>query len=88
MKKIIARITEEETQRQISLSALQATYKTLLRLERYDLNKEELHEKLLQCETDINRFWEELTQKYNFPIHIDKSMIIDVENNYIYLNEE
>lgn len=85
MKKILSFITEEEKDRGISLNALLATYNTLLTIERYEVDKYSVLKSVSKCEEDLQNYWNDITEKYNIPLYIDRTMKIDSENNYIYI---
>lgn len=87
MKKILAYITEEEKDEVTALASLRATYNTLLSIDAYNLDKSEIKKDLLDCNKRIEEIWFRLTSKYSIPFYVDKTLKVDYNNNYIYINE-
>ena len=85
LRKILAKITEQEKCDWICLKSLKETYQTLLKLERYSLDKYEIEGKIGECEEDIQRFWEDITSRYRIPLYIDRSIKVDSDRNLIYV---
>ena len=87
MKKILTYITQEESNKCLELESLRCTYKTLLSIDGYELNKDEINEKLNEVNRKIDDLWYDIAEKYRIPVHADKKMKIDVEDYYIYIEE-
>ena len=87
MRKILTRITLEEKNKCLSLIAIHATYLTLLKISRYDLDKIEIKRKLENVEDQIDSFWFNITNKYQIPFYADKQLKMDDDQNYLYIDE-
>ena len=72
----------------ITLSALKATYQTLLMLDKYDLDKEKIKLELAECNQKLELFWNKLMSKYHIPLFVDKTVMIDNEKGYLYVIED
>lgn len=87
MYKILAVVSDEDRDRGVSLSSILATYKTLLEIEGYDINKTELNEKIISSQNELTSFWNYISEKYMFPLYLDKTMKINYDNNTVYIEE-
>ena len=85
MKKILAKITDEEKELWISINALKSTYRTLLQITDYPINQDDVTTRLKECESKLRDFWDQITDRYGVPIYLDKPMYVDVEHNCIYV---
>ncbi len=86
MRKNLALISEEEKSVCVMLFSLLATYKTLGKITRYNIDKHELEHKTLITKKRLDEHWLFLAEKYQFPFYADASMKVDIENNYIYVD--
>lgn len=87
MYKILAVISDEDRDRGISLASILATYKTILQIEEYEINKIELKEKIIKSQNELTSFWNYISEKYMFPLYLDKTMKINYDNNTVYIED-
>ena len=71
----------------MALTAILETYTTLSMIEDYEINKDELNEKIKLAQKELSSFWFDLSERYMFPFYLDKSMSINYENNTVYVDE-
>lgn len=87
MNKILAVISDEDRDRGISLTSILATYKTILEIKGYEINKSELKEKIIKSQNELTSFWNYISEKYMFPLYLDKTMKINYDNNTVYIED-
>ena len=85
MVKKLTNISEEEKEKGIALTTLLSTYRTLLQIERYPINHEEINKRIGNCLKDTKVFWDDLIDKYHIPLYVNKVMYINYEFNYVYV---
>lgn len=87
MRKVLAVISDLDRDKGTALSSLLATYKTLLVIDGYQINRTDVKEKIAKTQSELSAFWTCISEKYMFPIYLDKAMKINYENNTIYIDE-
>ena len=87
MQKVLAVISNEDKEKGVALSALLATYKTILQINDYEIDKAEVKHRIDQTQGELTEFWMHISEKYMFPLYLSKPMKVDYEKNVIYIDE-
>lgn len=87
MYKILSVISDEDRDKGISLTSILATYKTILEIEGYEINKIKLKEKIIKSQNELTSFWNYISEKYMFPLYLDKTMKINYDNSTVYIED-
>ena len=84
MMNILAYVSLEEKNKIMHFESLYSTYNTLLKIDDYDIDKDTIRELQRKLGKEKNEFWMELLDKYNIPLVIDRNIMINYQDGYIY----
>lgn len=87
MRRILAIISDEDRDMGIALISIVATYNTLLEIDGYELDTEEIKKRIICAQKDLTAYWDYLSDKYMFPLYLNKTMKISNESNTIYVED-
>jgi hypothetical protein len=87
MRKILANITNEEKEKCRELESIYFTFGTLLKIERYHMEQEDIKKKMIDVRIELDKFWFDILEKYHLPVYVDKDIKLDPDNMCLYLDE-
>lgn len=86
MSKVLAVINDEDKDKGVAVSSLLSTYMTILQIEGYDIDRSKIRKRIIEVQDEMMLFWSYLSEKYMFPLYLDKTIRINYENNTVYMD--